>query len=98
MKVEVILADGFCEIRDQGQRPTCAPFATSDLHGFARCDRQKLSVEYLYYHAVRRWSPPDSGLGVTLGAIGDALEQDGSPSKCMERYFCIIRPTETRAY
>jgi hypothetical protein len=90
MKVEVNLADGFCEIRDQGQRPTCAAFATSDLHAFARCDRQKLSVEYLYYHAVRRCSPPDPRSGVTLDAISDALEQDGQPIEEDWPYLSVL--------
>ena len=97
MKVEVNLADSFCEIRDQGQRPTCAAFAASDLHGFARCDRQKLSVEYLYYHAVRRCSPPDPGLGVTLVAIGDALEQDGQPFEEDWPYLGVL-PTDIKTW
>jgi hypothetical protein len=79
MIVEVTLADQFCDIRDQGQRPTCVAFAGSDLHAFTRTDRQPLSVEYAYYYAVQRCSPRDPHAGVTLESIAAALEQDGQP-------------------
>lgn len=81
MNVEVSLAAEFCEIRDQGQRPTCVAFAASDLHSFARSEQTKLSVEYGYYHAVQRCTPPDPHLGVTLEAMSEALDRDGQPAE-----------------
>ena len=90
MKVEVTLAGEFCEIRDQGQRPTCVAFAASDLHAFSRSERTKLSVEYGYYHAVQRCAPPNPHLGVTLGAMSQALDHDGQPSEDGWPYLDVL--------
>lgn len=66
--------------RDQGARPTCLAFATSDLHAASRAlPFVPLSPEFLYFHAIQRTTPPDPGDGVTLSAIESALKTDGQP-------------------
>jgi hypothetical protein len=97
MKVEVTLAAEFCEIRDQGQRPTCVAFAASDLHAFSRSEQTKLSVEYGYYHAVQRCTPPDPHSGVTLQAISHALGHDGQPAEEGWPYLAVL-PADLRLW
>jgi papain like protease len=82
MKVTVTkdLRSWFGPARDQGARPTCLSFATSDVHTATRTPRFiVLSVEYLYYKAVQRTSLPPSKSGVSIKTIGEALEFDGQP-------------------
>jgi len=68
----------FGTVRDQGQRPTCLPFAASDAHAGLRDSWVPLSCEYAFYHAQRRAGrPPD--VGATLAAMLDALRYDGQP-------------------
>jgi hypothetical protein len=68
-------------IRNQGVRPTCLAFATSDAHAAMRGPYQALSVEHLYYHAVKRTPGGDPDQGVGLQAILQALSADG---QCLE--------------
>ena len=67
--------------RDQGDRPTCIAFAVSDSHAAARGEIDPLSVEHLYYHAVRRSPNLDPNAGVTFAEILTALRDDG---QCLE--------------
>ncbi len=72
------LRSAFGPVRDQGSRPTCLAFATSDTHAGIRTGWSALSCEYLFYHAQRRASrPADSG--ATLAAMLDAMGLDGQP-------------------
>ena len=71
----------FGAIRDQGSRPTCVAFATSDAHAAARGPFQLLSVEHLYFHAIQRSSGSSPADGVSLLAILEALDLDG---QCVE--------------
>jgi hypothetical protein len=69
----------FGPARNQGPRPTCLAFATSDAHAAARgIPWQPLSCEYLFFKAKQR-----DGLsiarGTTVPAIREALEHDGQP-------------------
>lgn len=75
--VSADLRPSFGAIRNQGSRPTCVAFATSDAHAVARGPFAALSVEHLYYHAVRRTPGGDPGNGVTLNKILEALRGDG---------------------
>lgn len=82
MKVTVTkdLRSRFGPARDQGARPTCLSFATSDLHAAIRMTPfVPLSVEYLYYKAVQRTPVRSSKKGVSVKTIGATLELDGQP-------------------
>lgn len=58
----------FGQARDQGQRPTCLPFAASDGHAACRDIWEDLSVEYLCHFAG------DVSAGFTKGVrLSDAL-------------------------
>ena len=66
--------------RDQGLRPTCLCFATSDAHAVRRTTPFiQLSVEYLYYMGFQRSGKPPSGDGVSIQSITHALDLDGQP-------------------
>jgi hypothetical protein len=81
MSVSIIrdLRAGFGDVRDQGSRPTCLAFAASDTHAALFQPFQPFSVEYLYYHAVRRSFGQDLRKGITANAAADALLNDGQP-------------------
>ena len=84
----------FGPARDQGVRPTCLAFATSDLHAASRpLPFVPLSAEYLYFHAVQRSNPPDPDDGVTLRAIASALNLDGQPFEAAWPYLASV-PTD----
>ena len=69
----------FGSARDQGVRPTCLAFAASDAHAAARgLPTDLLSVEWAYYHAVRR-DAGRPGDGSTLGGMLDGIRLDGQP-------------------
>lgn len=77
--VSVDLTPRFPPVRNQGKRPTCLGFATSDLNGFANTQSAELSVEYVFHHACRRlpsWKPDQ---GVTVESMLTAVGTDGQP-------------------
>lgn len=80
MEVAVLrdLRPMFGNARDQGARPTCLAFATSDFHAALRDGWTPLSCEFVYYHAQRRagLSPQT---GSTLESMLVALREDGQP-------------------
>lgn len=85
-------------VRDQGRRPTCVAFATSDLHAAVREPAfSALSVEYLYYHACKLISPFDPHTGVTLDQILKAVETDGQPEEVHWPYLPQL-PTDLGTY
>lgn len=78
IKSLVDLRGNFGPARDQNVRPTCMAFAASDTHAAARHGWDMLSVEWAYYHAVKR----DRGLpddGVTMESMLQAIKADGQP-------------------
>jgi C1A family cysteine protease len=80
MSVDILhdLRAEFGEARDQAPRPTCMAFAASDAHAGLRAGWEPLSVEWAYYHAVRRGgAKPDDG--ATLASMLKVLEVDGQP-------------------
>ncbi len=85
------LQSKFGPSRDQGARPTCLVFATSDAHAAARGPWEDLSCEYLYYHAKRRENAPPS-TGARPSFIRQALEHDGQPVEADWRYLVHDRP------
>lgn len=78
IEIEVDLRERFGPARDQGARPTCLAFATSDNHAGLRSGWQPLSCEYLYFHAQRR-SGRAVEQGALLPAMLEALSGDGQP-------------------
>lgn len=84
--VEKDLRASFGPARDQDPRPTCMAFAGSDAHAGARPGWQPLSVEWAYYHALKR----DGTLphaGATMGAMLDVLRLDGQPEEAAWPYI-----------
>jgi len=81
MSVSIVrdLRAAFGEVRDQGPRPTCLAFAVSDAHAALFRPFRPFSVEYLYYHAVRRMPGQDARKGITADAAAEALFSDGQP-------------------
>lgn len=75
------LRQSFGAIRNQGSRPTCIAFATSDAHAAARGTFAPLSVEHLYYYAVQRTPGGHPEYGVSLQAITEALRLDGQAAE-----------------
>lgn len=73
------LRSRFGEIRDQGVRPTCLAFATSDAHAATRSlVWHPMSCEYLFYYSKKRdGSAPTKGAQVS--SIRSTLDQDGQP-------------------
>ena len=69
----------FGDIRDQGNRPTCLAFATSDAHAGVRLGWEPLSCEYLFYHAVKFDGGDLDQKGVTLESMLRALREEGQP-------------------
>jgi hypothetical protein len=78
--VTIDLRPHFGPARDQGKRPTCLAFATSDTHAALRGAWHALSAEFAFYHAQRRGGrkPTD---GATLPAILQAIREDGQPAE-----------------
>lgn len=71
-------------VRDQGTRPTCLAFATSDGHAFSE-RTSELSVDYLHYHAARRLGV-GMNTAVTPDAMTAALLEDGQPLEALCPY------------
>jgi|688.fasta_scaffold24079_4 hypothetical protein len=69
----------FGEARDQGTRPTCLAFATSDAHAFEMgLPWKPLSCEYLFFHA-KKSDGTSPTRGTNLTAISAALKTEGQP-------------------
>jgi hypothetical protein len=75
------IRDKFGPARNQGSRPTCIAFATSDVHAAARGQTEPLSVEHLYYHAVQRTPGGHPDSGVNLPTVLAALHHDGQTTE-----------------
>lgn len=71
----------FGSARDQGSRPTCIAFATSDAHAAARADTAPLSPEHLYHYAVQRTPLRAYDEGVNLPTVLSALLHDGQAAE-----------------
>lgn len=82
----------FGPIQDQGQRPTCLAFATSDLHAALRGPWAQLSCEYLFYHAQQR-ARRKPHEGALLPAMLDAVRHDGQPHEASWPYLTAL-PTD----
>lgn len=94
--VSVDLRPKFGPARDQGARPTCLAFATSDAHAASRPSWSQLSCEYLFYHAQRR-DGRSPHVGSTLQATLDALREEGQPIESGWPYLASI-PADIRLW
>lgn len=100
MRVAILrdLRAAFGETRDQGLRPTCIAFAASDLHAAVRAQPfRPLSVEHLYWHAVRHTLGGRPEDGVSLPAILDALDRDGQALEAGWPYLAAL-PSDLAAW
>lgn len=68
----------FGPARDQNPRPTCMAFAASDAHAGARSGWDPLSVEWVYYHALKR-DGVQPHQGVHFTTMLATLRGDGQP-------------------
>ncbi len=73
------LRKSFGRARNQGERPTCLAFATSDTHSFVRGTKDRFSAEHAHYGARRRSTPLDPDAGASLALMIDAIRDDGQP-------------------
>lgn len=81
-------------VRDQGQRPTCLAFASSDVHRHARHHSEPFCVEWLYYHVARhaRTGPAE---GTTIPDTRVVLRAQGQPEEAAWPYSMAL-PDPTR--
>jgi hypothetical protein len=75
--------------RDQGARPTCVAFATSDTHAGCHKHIQPLSSEYAYFHAIRR-EAGNPHTGTSLNYMLQAVEYDGQPVEAAWPYLPLL--------
>ena len=76
----------FGPARDQDPRPTCMAFAASDAHAGARPCWEPLSVEWAYYHALKR-DGVQPHQGVHLTTMLTTLRSDGQPVEACWPYI-----------
>ncbi|MCO6364375.1 peptidase C1 [Paracoccus sp. 08] len=80
MLVTIDLRGQFGPVRDQGARPTCLAFATSDAHAGLRQGWDPLSCEYVFYHAQKRAGQTPTK-GAFLNDMLATLETEGQPKE-----------------
>lgn len=97
--IRVDLRPHFGQSRDQGRRPTCLAFASSDLHAALRTTPfEPLSAEFAFYHAARRKGGVfNPHAGVPLRSMLQAIEQDGQPQESGWPYVMQL-PIDLTAY
>jgi len=83
--IQVDLRSEFGPVRDQGPRPTCLAFATSDTHAGLRPAWTPLSCDYVFYHAQKRAGRPANS-GAVLRSMLDAVRLDGQPAESQWPY------------
>jgi hypothetical protein len=98
MAIDVVcdLRHRFGQARDQGARPTCLAFATSDVHAALRDPWAALSCEFAFYHAQRRAGRPPTA-GALLPEMLAALKKDGQPLEGDWPYLASV-PSDPDAY
>ncbi len=73
------LREKFEAVRDQGPRPLCLVFASSDLNSFSNQIIEDLSVEYLAHHAYKIEKNMDYSTGLMVSSVIKAIAQHGQP-------------------
>ncbi len=79
----------FGPARDQDPRPTCMAFAASDAHAGARPGWEPLSVEWAYYHALKR-DGVEPHRGVHVSTMLATLKGDGQPIEACWPYVAEL--------
>ena len=87
--IEKDLRGLFGSARDQDPRPTCMAFAASDVHAGVRRGWEPLSVEWAYYHALKR-EGVEPHEGVSLAAMLTTLREDGQPKEAIWPYMAYM--------
>jgi hypothetical protein len=83
------LRANFGPARDQDPRPTCMAFAASDAHAGVRPGWKPLSVEWAYYHALKRECRLPHA-GTTLAAMLATIRVDGQPCEARWPYIADL--------
>ncbi|RWM45584.1 MAG: peptidase C1 [Mesorhizobium sp.] len=83
------LRPNFGPARDQDPRPTCMAFAASDAHAGARPGWEPLSVEWVYYYALKR-DGVEPHQGVHLATMLATLRADGQPVETLWPYIAEL--------
>ena len=98
MAIEVVrdIRCRFGPVRDQGARPTCLAFATSDAHAALREPWTALSCEFAFYHAQRRAGRPPTA-GARLPEVLATLKEDGQPLESDWPYLASL-PSDLSSY
>ena len=96
ISVNVDLRHRFGPARNQGARPTCMAFATSDTHAVLRCDWKPLSCEYIFFKAQTRAGKPPT-VGASMAAMLDALRLDGQPEEAGWPYL-VLPPADATTW
>lgn len=86
-KISVDLRSKLPKIRDQGDRPLCLVFASSDLNSFVNKINLQLSVEYLAYYSYTDFSNNNYQHGLTVSAVSQTLEKYGQPEEQLFPYM-----------
>jgi hypothetical protein len=85
----VDLRSQFGPVRDQGARPTCLAFATSDTHAALRDGWHVLSAEYLFHRAQQR-TKRTPHQGATVPGMLGALRDEGQPAEAGWPYLKAV--------
>lgn len=76
----------FGSARDQGPRPTCLAFATSDTHAATREPWSELSCEFLFY-STKQFDMTAPDKGARMSSIRHAIEHFGQPVETDWQYL-----------
>jgi hypothetical protein len=76
----------FGPARDQGARPTCLAFATSDTHAATREPWSELCCEFLFYSAKQHDNTPPER-AAKMGSVRHVLEKTGQPLEAFWPYL-----------
>lgn len=79
----------FGPARDQNPRPTCMAFAASDAHAAARSGWDPLSVEWIYYYALKR-DGVQPHQGVNFATMLRTLRGEGQPVEACWPYIAKL--------
>lgn len=85
IEVEVNHSERLGPPRNQGRRPTCLVFTTSDLNAFANATPH-LSVEFLCHHAAKAEESWEPGDGFTVDQVFTAVASPGQPEEDIYPY------------
>ena len=82
------------DIRDQGTRPLCLVFATSDANSHANSLCSPLSTEYLAYYSYKNSGKTDFNKGLNIHDVEAALRDEGQPEENVHPYILNAKSAE----